>query len=106
MKRRRHLPGVHDRGTPFIGPERPLPCSQALQAAGALSSGRSTRKLGNDHLARTPTMVHGNVPEEPPAALRPLTVEPGSITSPGSNRMHCPPLGAPPIRPAGPMSEQ
>ena len=25
---------------------------------------------------------------------------------PGSNRMHCPPLGAPPIRPAGATSEQ
>src|SRR5262249_35265734 len=34
-----------------------------------------------DHLDNTPTMVHGNVLEQP-AALRTLTVAPGSITSP------------------------
>src|SRR5262249_35967354 len=67
--------------------------------------GRSTRTPTKDHLDKTPTMVHGYV-LVPPAALRPLTVAPWSITSPGSNRMHCPPLGAPPIRPAGATSEQ
>src|SRR5262245_49833487 len=64
-----------------------------LQAAGALVSGRSKRNPKKDHLDKTPTMVDGDA-LEPPAALRPLTVAPGSITSPWSNRMHCPPLGA------------
>src|SRR5262245_5130256 len=72
---------------------------------GALGSGRSTRNPTKDHLDKTPMMVHG-YEAAPPAAVRPLMVAPGSITSPGSNRMHCPPLGAPPIRPAGATSEQ